>query len=79
MNGGEETGDDVLVQMLVLTHLVDLLPLAVRHLFPNTLCRYLLPQLLSTPQLWGLGGGSICDPSMEEGTYSRVGGCDGAS
>ena len=49
MDGGEEAGAQVVVQVLVLGHLKHLLPLLDRHLVLHTLSRLiLLPQGLAT-------------------------------
>ena len=49
MDGGEKTGAQVVVEILVLGHLKHLLPLLNRHLVLHTLSRLILmPQHLST-------------------------------
>lgn len=48
VDGGEEAGAQVVVQVLVLAHLKHLLPLLLRHLALDALCSLLLlPQLLT--------------------------------
>lgn len=48
VDGGEEAGAQVVVQVLVLAHLKHLLPLLLRHLALDALCSLLLlPQLLA--------------------------------
>lgn len=71
MDGGEEAGAQVVVQVLVLAHLENLLPLLLRHLALDAFGRLLLvAQLLPselqqeetgssrTPLGWGRGGAS---------------------
>lgn len=49
MDGGEEAGAQVVVQVLVLAHLKHLLPLLLRHLALDALCGLLfLSYLLAT-------------------------------
>ena len=49
MDGGEEAGAQVVVQVFVLAHLKHFLPLPLSHLALDALCSLLLlPQLLST-------------------------------
>lgn len=49
MDGGEEAGAQVVVQVLVLAHLEHLLPLLLGHLALDALCSLLLlPDLLTT-------------------------------
>lgn len=48
MNGREEAGAEVVVEVFILTHLKHLLPLLYRHLFLDTLrCLLLIPDLLT--------------------------------
>lgn len=48
MDGGEEAGAQVVVQVLVLAHLEHFLPLLLRHLALDAFCGLLLlPQLLT--------------------------------
>ena len=51
MDGGEETGTQVVVEVLVLGHLKHLLPLLNSHLLLYVLCRLLLLWQLFTPKL----------------------------
>lgn len=49
MDGGEEAGAQVMVQVLVLAHLKHLLPLLLRHLALDALCGlFFLSELLAT-------------------------------
>lgn len=60
MDGGEEAGDEVLVQVLILAHLEDLLPLHVRHLLLQLLCRHLLPMPVMAAELRVVGNNKGC-------------------
>ncbi len=48
MNGREEAGAEVVVEVFILTHLKHLLPLLYRHLFLDTLrCLLLIPDFFT--------------------------------
>ena len=57
MDGGEEAVDEVLVEVLVLAHGEDPLPLRVRHLLPDALRSDIITGHLPAPELEGEGRG----------------------
>lgn len=71
MDGGEEAGAQVVVQVLVLAHLKHLLPLLLRHLALDALCSlFFLSYLLPTKLEEGC--------SLEQGCGHVSGLCSGA-
>lgn len=62
MYSGEQAANKILIEVLVLTHLIDLLPLSICHLLTDDLCCHFLTTQILAPKLWRVGDQILINP-----------------